>query len=488
MLFKVTNKDNKGNSVFIQGSYSRSTSNDISSITFQNYDDDTKATYNIARISSRDSYGNCNLNGYGEMLFMTNGDGSNLSERMRIKSSGYICMGIDAPLNNSLLSINGATSISSDLNVGQTANVQDIVVSSNVTISNDLHVIQHTTVNGNLTTTSNLYVYDDVDIFGAANIRNRLTVHGGIIVKRNSNVTTSNDSSEITLSNDLRILEDGIIQGTLDVNSNVSFNNGLSVSGNVLFRSNLDLYQNLTIDGNATVHSALIVNSNAIIGKDAILAGNLTTMSNVSLGDSTSSNTITINGRTTFNTNHSNYSVIINQTGTGNLLSIQKNGVPKLVVLNNGNIGIGTSNPTKALEINGDISFTGVMYQNNSPLQSSPVVLSFPKIKETSKSFKSVISWINNSKSIDNLYVKSFITAKNTDNVSNSNFKYNLRVYDSTNNVVLHTSSHSNQTPSNLFLTLSNVTSNAIVSMELHNQVGTIGNYVCIENVLLNYN
>lgn len=474
MLFKVTNKDNKGNSVFIQGSYSRNTSNDISSITFQNYDDDTKATYNIARISSRDAYGSCNLNGYGEMLFMTSGDGSNLSERMRIKSSGYICMGTDTPLNNSLLSINGSTSISSDLNVGQTANIQHLIVSSNVTISNDL------LVNGNITTTSNLYVQDDIDVFGVANIRNRLTVQGGIVIKRNSNVAANRD---------YQIIENDIIQNNIDIDSYTSFNrDDLNVFDNVIFRSNLDIYQNITIDGNATIHSALIVNSNAIIGKDAILAGNLTTMSNVSLGDSTSSNTITLNGRTTFNTNHSNYSVVINQTGTGNLLSIQKNGIPKIVALSNGNVGIGTSNPTKVLEVNGDVNFIGDIYQNNSLLQSSPVVLSFPKIKETSKTYKSVLSWTNISKSIDNLYVKSFITAKNTDNISNSNFKYNLRVYDSTNNVILHTSSHSNQTPSNLFLSLSNVTSNAIVSMELHSQVGIIGNYVCIENVLLNYN
>lgn len=473
MLFKVTNKDNKGNSVFIQGSYSRNTSNDISSITFQNYDDDTKATYNIARISSRDSYGNCNLNGYGEMLFLTSGDGSNLSERMRIKSSGYICMGTDVPLNNSLLSINGTTSISSNLNVEQTANIQNIVVSSNVTISNDL------LVNRNITTTSNLYVHDDIDVFGVANIRNRLTVQGGIVIKRSSNVIANKD---------FQILENDFIQGGIDINPDTSFNNDLNVFDNVIFRSNLDIYQHITIDGNATVHSALIVNSNAIIGKDAILAGNLTTMSNVTLGYSTSSNTINVNGRTTFNTHHSNYSVIINQTGTGNLLSIQKNSVQKIVVLSNGNLGIGTSNPSSTLEVNGDLKLTGNIYQNNSLLQSSPVVLSFPRIKETSKSYKSLISWINNSKSIDNLYVKSFITAKKTDNVSSSNFKYNLRIYDSTNNIILHTSSHSNQTPSNLFLTLSNVTSNAIISMELHSQVGVIGNYVCIENVLLNYN
>ena len=232
----------------------------------------------------------------------------------------------------------------------------------------------------------------------------------------------------------------------------------------------------------------MIVNSNAIIGKDAILAGNLTTMSNVTLGGSTSSNSINVNGHTTFNTHHSNYSLVINQTGTGDLLSIQKNAVHKIVALNNGNVGIGTSNPSKVLEVNGDVNFIGDIYQNNNLLVSSPVVLSFNKIKETSKSFKSIISWINNSKNINNIYVRSFITAKNTDNVSNSNFKYDLRIYDNTNNIILHTSSHSNQTPSNLFLTLSNPTSNAITSMELHCQVGIIGNYVCIENVLLNYN
>lgn len=488
MLFKVTNKDNKGNSLFIQGSYSRNTSNDVSSITFQNYDDDSKSTHNIARISSRDAYGNCNLNGYGELLFLTSGDGSNLSERMRVKSSGYICMGTDTPLQNSLLTVNGSTSIAANLNVEHTANLTTLFVTSNVTVSNDLHVLQHTIVNGNLTTTSNLYVYDDVDIFGAANIRNRLTVHGGLIVKRNSNVTTSNDSSEITLSNDLRILEDGIIQGTLDVNSNVSFNNGLSVSGDVIFRSNLDLYQNLTIDGNATVHSALIVNSNAIIGKDAILAGNLTTMSNVTLGASASSNTININGRTSITATDSDYAMNINQTGSGSLISIQRNGVPRFVALNNGYVGIGVSNPSKVLEVNGDVNVIGHIYQNDSLVQSSPVILSFPKIRETSKSFKSVLSWMNNSKSINNLYVCSFLTKNTNDDINSSNFMYNLRVYDATNNQILHTSTHSNQSSSNLLLTLSNVTSNALISMELHSQVGSVGNYVCIENVLLSYN
>lgn len=470
MLFKITNKDNKGNSVFIQGSYSRNTSNDISSVTFQNYDDDTKATYNIARIASRDSYGSSNLNGYGELLFMTNGDGSNLTERMRIKSGGYICIGGVSPIDNALLSINGSTSVATNLSVGQVVNTNNLI-SSTATISNNFSVLQDATIHGNITASSNLYVYDNVDIFGRTNMYNRLTVQGGIVVKRTSNLTSYSSNTEITLSNDLHILQDEIVQGTLDVNSNVTFNNDFNVFGNVTFHSDLEVYQNTTIDGNATIHSALIVNSNAIIGKDSILAGNLSTMSNVTLGSSTSSNIITLNGITSINGDHSSTVLTVNQTGTGNILSIQKNGISKLVVLSNG-----------------DINFTGNLYNNNKLIQNSPVILSFPKIRETSKSFKSVLSWINNSMSIDSLYVSAYLTAKNNDNINSSDFKYNLRIYDSTNNIILHTSSHSNQTPSNLLLNMTNVTSNTINTIELHSQVGSVGNYVVIESVLLNYN
>jgi hypothetical protein len=45
MLFKVTNRDNKTNTIYIQGAYSRNTSNDIAGITFQNYDEDTQNVY-----------------------------------------------------------------------------------------------------------------------------------------------------------------------------------------------------------------------------------------------------------------------------------------------------------------------------------------------------------------------------------------------------------------------------------------------------------
>lgn len=490
MLFKVTDKNNKGNSLFIQGSYSRSTSNDVSSITFQNYDDDTKSTYNIARIAARDAFGNADLNGYGDLLFLTSGAEGTLLEKMRIKSSGSVCINTSNSItSNSILSVNGNVTVSSNITT------QDFIVSSNATISNDLYVIGDTTINGSVTATSNLSIYNDLDIFGTTRARNSMIINGGLVIKLNSQSTsnnqqTSNISSEVTLSNDLRILEDGIIQGTLDVNSNVTFCNNLTVLGSVSFRSNLniqghtiftsfDVSNDIIVNGNTTIQSALIVNSNAIIGKDSILVGNVTTMSNVTLGASPTSNVLTFNGRATLTASTPSTTISalnINQQGQGPIFTVQKNAATKLTITNDGYLGVNTSNPSKSLEVNGDVNFIGDIYQNNTLLQKSPTTLSFEPVKVTAKTYKSIISWINNSKKLDSIYVTSFISSPSN---------YSLRVYDSTNNTTLHTSSHSNQAPSNLYITLTNVTSNALVNMELHCKVGS--SYACVQNVLLNY-
>ncbi len=492
MLFKVTDKNNKGNSLFIQGSYSRSTSNDVASITFQNYDDDTKSTYNIARIAARDAFGNADLNGYGDLLFLTSGAEGALLEKMRIKSSGSVCINTsNAITSNSILSVNGNATFSSNVTS------QDLIVSSNATVSNDLYVIGDTTVNGSVTATSNLSIYNDLDIFGTTRARNSMIINGGLVIKLNSQSTsnnqqTSNINTEVTLSNDLRVLEDGVIQGTLDVNSNVTFCNNLTVLGSVSFRSNLtiqghtiftsfDVSNDIIVNGNTTIQSALVVNSNAIIGKDSILVGNVTTMSNVTLGASPSSNLLTLNGRATLTASTpSSPSAIsaltINQLGQGPIFTVQKSAATKLTITNDGYLGINTSNPSKPLEVNGDVNFIGDIYQNSTLLQKSPTTLSFEPIKTTAKTYKSIVSWINNSKKLDSLYVTSYTSSPST---------YSLRVYDSTNNKTLHTSSHSNQAPSNLNLALTNVTSNALINMELHCKAGST--YTCVQNVLLNY-
>lgn len=492
MLFKVTNKDNKGNSLFIQGSYSRNTSNDVSSITFQNYDDDSKQTHNIARIAARDAFGNSNLNGYGDLLFMTSGvEGVSLQEKMRIKSTGQVCIGSsNSTSSNAILSVNGDVYIASNI----TAN--SIILSSNVTISNDLFVVKNTTVDGNLTTSSNLIVDQNADISGTATIGNNVTVRGKLLIlpstppmmgfqafeaSRTSYV--SNDSNQLCID----VTSNLFLCSNFTVNGSVLFMSNMSVDGHSVFNS-FDVSNDIVVNGNATIHSALIVNSNAIIGKDSILVGNVMTMSNVTLGASPSSNIINITGRTSLSASHSTIPALrVNQIGQGPLMNIQRNGHNKVLITNEGFIGINTSNPTKHLDVIGDMSIVGNIYQNGTLIQNPPTPFSFTPIKTSQKTYKSVVSWINNAKKLETMYVSSFMTSKKGDVPTSSNFNYSLRVYDCTNNIELHSSSHSNQTPSNLLLALTSVSSNDIINMELQSKVGPMGNYICVQNVLLNY-
>jgi cytoskeletal protein CcmA (bactofilin family) len=497
MLFKVTNKDNKGNSLFIQGSYSRNTSNDVSSITFQNYDDDSKQTHNIARIAARDAFGSSNMNGYGDLLFMTTGvQGGSLQEKMRIKSTGQVCIGSSEPINsNDILSINGDVSISSNITA------HNITISSNATVSNNLYVINNTTIDGEVTASSNLYVYQNADVSGTATIGNNMTVRGRLsILPKQSEVSgmqfvqafqtfesieqTPNDSNQYINIDGTSNL---ILSSNLTVLGDVLLLSNMSVNGHTIFNS-FDVSNDIVVHGNATVHSALIVNSNAIIGKDAILVGNVMTMSNVTLGASPSSNVISINGRTYLSASHPSTSALtINQVGYGPLMSIQRNGVNKVQVTNEGYVGINTSNPTRHLEVVGDMNIIGDIYQNGTLIQNPPTPLSFSPVKTSQKTYKTVVSWINNAKKLETLYVSSYMTNKRGDDQSSSNFSYSLRVYDTTNNIQLHTSIHSNQSPSNLLLPLSNVLSNSMINMELQSKVGPMGNYACVQSILLNY-
>lgn len=492
MLFKVTNKDNKGNSLFIQGSYSRNTSNDVSSITFQNYDDDSKQTHNIARIAARDAFGNSNLNGYGDLLFMTSGvEGGSLQEKMRIKSTGQVCIGSSNGINsNDTLSINGDVYIASNITA------KSIIISSNVSISNDLYVVKDTTVDGVLTTASNLFVHQNADISGTAIIGNSVTVRGKLLIlpstppmmgfqayETSGTSYVSNDSNQLCID----VTSNLFLCSNFTVNGSVLFMSNMSVDGHSVFNS-FDVSNDVVVNGNTTIHSALIVNSNAIIGKDSILVGNVMTMSNVTLGASPSSNTINLTGRTSIYASHpSTPALVVNQIGQGPLMYIQRNGHNKMHITNEGFIGINTSNPTKQLDVIGDMSIVGNIYQNGTLIQNPPTPLSFTPIKTYQKTYKSVVSWINNAKKLETMYVSSFMTSKKDDVPASSNFNYSLRVYDCTNNIELHNSLHSNQTPSNMLLVLSSVSSNMIINMELQSKVGTMGNYSCVQNVLLNY-
>jgi len=105
-MFRVLSPDFKDNTVFIQGARSKDADDNIASLVFQNYDDDTKLTYNMASIAMRDSFGTSNDNGFGDLLFLTSSN-----ERMRVKYNGNIGIGTSNPICS--LDVNGMIRASS---------------------------------------------------------------------------------------------------------------------------------------------------------------------------------------------------------------------------------------------------------------------------------------------------------------------------------------------------------------------------------------
>lgn len=98
-MFRVMSKDGADNAVFIQGARSHSTSNNIASIVFQNFDNDSKTMYNMAAVAVRDHYGNADVDGMGDLLLLTR-DASNatgLIEQVRLTHDGNLGIGTSEP-------------------------------------------------------------------------------------------------------------------------------------------------------------------------------------------------------------------------------------------------------------------------------------------------------------------------------------------------------------------------------------------------------
>jgi acetyltransferase-like isoleucine patch superfamily enzyme len=426
MLFKVTNKDNKSNIIFIQGAYSRGTSNDISGITLQNYDEDSKKVFSMASIMARDAFGSADSIVEGELLFSTNVDGSNLQEAMRLKYDGSLCIGSNIPFPNSLVSVYGGISVTSNAYL-----MNNVFVNSNATFSNNVNVLNTLIVGSDVTFSNNLQVLKNTSIFGGLTVSSNVLMSSDVSVQRSLVV-----SSNTTLCNDARILT------------------------------------NLSVGSNITASNDLLIYGNASIGLGTTLA------------------TTTIAGIATLTSQQSNTAFTVNQKGTGVLFQLQQSNQAKVTVRNDGLVGIGTTSPTKLLHVNGDINFDGMIYQNGVIFPREPLVHTFSKTNTSSKDYKVVLSWVNdlsfsNVRNLRSIVTKSYVLPGYRD--TTSNLSYSLRVYDLTNNSILAQSTFSNQSPALVTMTLSNLRINTQTELELQGKVNTGSNLV-IESMLFRYN
>ena len=72
--------------------------------------------------------------------------------------------------------------------------------------------------------------------------------------------------------------------------------------------------------------------------------------------------------------NSNNPAVLVNQTGDKDFLDIKNNNNNILKIINNGNVGIGTINPNKKLDVNGDINLLGNIYLNNEIINTTNII------------------------------------------------------------------------------------------------------------------
>jgi hypothetical protein len=117
-MFKILNNNNKENVIKIQGA-KQTIDSPFATLLFQNYDLDTRQTYDMAGISCYDHFANSNNNGLGDLVFRTNGTGglgaSNVEERMRILHNGDVIIGSNDNSSNSRVYMGGVLEVGNSI-------------------------------------------------------------------------------------------------------------------------------------------------------------------------------------------------------------------------------------------------------------------------------------------------------------------------------------------------------------------------------------
>ena len=257
-------------------------------------------------------------------------------------------------VNGDILGVNSSATLS-NLTLGGVLNgVNTVATFSNVN-NTGVTTLNAVTVLGNVTapyttaTLSNIVLYGNISNVGGSTSLSTLNVSSATLSNLTLNGTMTADSSTATLSN-------------LTVYGLGSVNN-LSVYGNTTL-------SNVTISGDLTGSSTTLSNLNVIT--DATISGNITIGSNL-----TTSNLTVLGTTTTLNTlTQETSNLIITTDGTGAALQVTQNGTGlnysiadfyagSNIVLHVGDesrVGILTTTPSQALDVNGNIALNGSLF------------------------------------------------------------------------------------------------------------------------------
>ena len=225
---------------------------------------------------------------------------------------------------NGYLDVSGRTIIrNGDLSL----NDGRLFVKSDVSFNSKMFVSGDANLNGKLTVTSDASLNAKLTVASDASLNGKLTV-----------------ASDASLNAKLTVASDASLNGRLTVAGDASLNGNISLNGNLYVAKNVGINNSspthpLDVTGNIKTTGNILVGNDASITGNATISGNLTVNGNLTATK--------INNKYIVNTTTNNYQLIVSE-------DLSLNG--RLFV--GGNVGIGKTNPSVALDVNGNVRCT----------------------------------------------------------------------------------------------------------------------------------
>jgi UDP-3-O-[3-hydroxymyristoyl] glucosamine N-acyltransferase len=299
------------------------------------------------------------------------------------------------------LGVTEATTLSRTLNVGETTRLSGNVGIGAAPNANALSVTGNTTltgtlgVTGNTTLTGTLGVTEATTLSRTLNVGETTRLSGNVGIGAAPNANALSVTGNTTLTGTLGVTGNTTLTGTLGVTGNTTLTGTLGVTEATTLSRTLNVGEGTTLTGNVGIGASsnatnkLYVNGNTAILGPLGVTGNTTLAGTLGVtGNTTLTGTVGVTGNTTLTgtlgvsqttTLSQTLNVLQGTTHTGNVgIGASSNATNALFVTGttqfNGNVGVKADANSYALNVAGDINYTGNLRLNGTPVNFTPGV------------------------------------------------------------------------------------------------------------------
>ena len=286
------------------------------------------------------------------------------------------------------VSIDGVLALSSNLDVLGAAAFSDAVsVSSNLVVMGTTTLSNDTTMHGTLTSTNAAFFESDVTVLGSLNVEtisynySNVTVFASEEIRSNLLV-----DGTFTASNTTNLMGELFVYGAASLSNDLAVYGAVALSNTVGISSNLEVAGATRLEGDTTVHGVFNATSDAFFTSNLTVLGSLNVetisynYSNVTVFSSkeirsnlevdgivTINSNLYVYGETMLSNAVSAYAPVTLYDPSEPILSFVNDGGAAVLTANSNFLGVNIgfdSNAGFTLDVNGDINFTGNIYQN----------------------------------------------------------------------------------------------------------------------------